>query len=64
MFSLGIYLLRVKYVQNYYQKPRGTSLTLFWCLYFELGTYFTHCSGVCLVDFEQGTASWVMNLSH
>ena len=39
-----------------------TSSSLFWCLYFELWLYFTHCPGVFLVDFEQVSAGWVMNL--
>ena len=44
------------------KKTRRTSLTLFLCLYFELWTYFTHSSGVSLVDIEQVNTGWVMNL--
>ena len=32
---------------------RKTSLKSFWRLYWQLWTYFTHFSGVSVVDFEQ-----------
>ena len=34
-------------------KETRTSLTSFWCLYYWLWNYFTDCSGVSIVDFEQ-----------
>ena len=44
------------------KKTRRTSLTLFWCLYFKLWTYYTYCSSVSIVESEQVTAGWVMHL--
>ena len=35
-------------------------MTSFWCLYCELGTYFTPCSSVSIVNFEQVNAGFVM----
>ena len=32
------------------------SMTSFWCLYCQLWTDFTHCSGVSVVDFKQENA--------
>ena len=32
---------------------------LFWCLYCYFWTYFTYCSSVSIVDFEQINAGWV-----
>ena len=32
--------------------------TSFWCLYYQLWTYFTTFSNVSIVDFEQVNASW------
>ena len=30
----------------------------FCCLCYKLWTDFTHCSGVSIVEFEQGNADW------
>ena len=38
---------------------RGTSTTPFWCLYCQLRTYFTHCSGVSVLEFKQIMANYV-----
>ena len=38
---------------------RTMSLMSFWCLYCKLWTYFIHCSGVSIVDFEQVNTRWV-----
>ena len=37
---------------------RTTSSTSFWCLYCYLWTYFTTCSSVSIVNFEQVNAGW------
>ena len=37
---------------------RTLPMASFWCLYFQLWTYFTPCSGVSTVTFEQVNASW------
>ena len=37
---------------------RTTPLTPFWCLYCQFWTYFTPCSCVSLVNFEQVNAKW------
>ena len=37
------------------------SLTSFWCLYCWLWTYFTPCSIVSIVTFEQVNAGWVVS---
>ena len=34
------------------------TLAPFWCLYCQLGTYFTPCSRVFIVNFEQVNADW------
>ena len=36
---------------------RMTSMTLFWCTYYQLLTYFTPCSSVSTVDFQQINAA-------
>ena len=33
-------------------------VTSFWCLYYQLWTYFTPCSSVSIVNFEQVNAGW------
>ena len=33
-------------------------MTSFWCLYFQLWTYFTPCSSVSTVNFEHVNADW------
>ena len=38
---------------------RTTSLKSFWCLYCQLWTNFTHCSGVSIADFEKVNLGWV-----
>ena len=44
-------------------KDTKTTLTMamasFWCLHCQLGTYFTPCSNVFIVNFEQVNAHWV-----
>ena len=40
------------------KNTRTTSLTLFWCFYSKIWTYFTP-SNVSLVDIEQVNVSWV-----
>ena len=42
------------------EDTRTTSLTSFSCLYCKLWAYFTTCSSVCIVNFEQVNADWVM----
>ena len=37
---------------------RTMPLELFSCLYCYLGTYFTHCFSVSIVNFEQVNAGW------
>ena len=37
---------------------RTTPLTSFWCLYCQFWTYFTPCSCVSIVNFEQVNAKW------
>ena len=39
------------------------SLTLFWCLCCYLWTYFTSCSSVSIVNFEQANAGWAISAS-
>ena len=36
----------------------SVSMTSFWCLYCKLWTYFTPCSSVSIVNFEQVNADW------
>ena len=43
----------------YNKNTRTTSLTSFWCFYYELWTYFTPFSSVPIVNFEQVNVSWV-----
>ena len=38
---------------------RATPMTWFWCLYYQLRTYFTSCSIVSIVIFEHVIAGWV-----
>ena len=38
---------------------RLTSLTLFWCFYCELKTYFIPFSTASIVDFEQVDVNWL-----
>ena len=35
-----------------------TPVALFWCVYCSLLTYFTPCSSVSIVNFEQVNAGW------
>ena len=44
------------------KNTRTTSLTLFWCLYCWLRRDFTGCSDVCIVDFKQVNAAWVVKI--
>ena len=37
---------------------RTTSLTLLWCFYCQLWSYFTPFSSVSIADFEQVNVSW------
>ena len=37
---------------------RTTPMPSFWCLYCKLSTYFTPCSNVSIVNFEQVNADW------
>ena len=39
---------------------RLTSMVSFWCRYCERRTYFTPCSSVSIVNFEQVNAGWVL----
>ena len=41
---------------------RTTPVASFWCLYCLLWTYFTPCSTVFIVDFEQLNADWIGNV--
>ena len=41
---------------------KTTERRQFWCLYCELWTYFTLCSTVSFVNFEQINAGWVEEL--
>ena len=38
---------------------KDTRKASFWCLYCQLWTYFTPCSTVSIVNFEQVNADWV-----
>ena len=38
---------------------RTWSLTSFWCLNRQFWTYFTHCSGVSIIDFDQVNAGYI-----
>ena len=38
---------------------RTTPLAAFWCLSCQIWTYFTPCSSVSIVNFEQANAGWV-----
>ena len=38
--------------------PEKVWKTSFWCLYCSLWTYFTLCSSVSIVNFEQVSAGW------
>ena len=40
-----------------------TPLASFWCLHCYLQTYFTTCSSVSIVNFEQVNAGWVCLLN-
>ena len=44
------------------KNTRTTSLTLFWCLYCWLQRDFTGCFDVCIVDFKQVNAAWVVKI--
>ena len=46
-------------VNNKY--TRRTSMTLLWCLFCELWTYFKHCSVVSIFDFEQENSDLVVS---
>ena len=72
---VNIYLFRVnnkntrKRYENLFKvnnkDTRTTSMTLFWCFYCELLTYFTPFSSVSIVDFEQVSVGWdVSSLIH
>ena len=37
---------------------RATSVTLLWCFYCQLWTYFTPFSSAFIIDFEQVNVSW------
>ena len=37
---------------------RATPVASFWCLYCYLGTYYTPCSSVSTINFEQVNAGW------
>ena len=41
-----------------------TAMASFWCLYCQLGTYFTPCSNVFIVNFEQVNAGWIESPKH
>ena len=43
---------------------KTTPIASFWCFYCELGTYFTPCSSVSIVNFEHVTAGWVISLTY
>ena len=40
---------------------RRTSITSFSCLYWGLWIYFTSCSSVFIVNFEQVNAGWILS---
>ena len=39
-------------------------MTSFWCFYFYRWTYFTPCSSVSIVNFEQVNAGWARTQRH
>ena len=41
---------------------RTTLMASLWCLFCWLWTDFTHCSGVSIVDFQQASAGWDINI--
>ena len=48
----------VKYVQINNKDTRTTPFASFWFLYCSLWTYFTPCSSISIVNFQQVNAGW------
>ena len=56
-YPVGNYMFNMFKVNN---KDTGTTLlSSFWCLYCQLGTYFTPFFSVSIVNFDQVNAGWV-----
>ena len=72
LFPVGIYMFKVNNrntrkrcetcTKVTKKNTRTTSVTLFWCLYSKLWTYFTPLSSVLIVDFEQANFSWEVSV--
>ena len=43
---------------------RTTSMTSFWCLYWQLRTDFGHCSGGSIDGFEHVNAGWILTITN
>ena len=64
--TANIYLFKINYgntrrksnLFKVHNNDARTASTLFWCLYCQTWTDFTHSSGVTIIDFEQVNASW------
>ena len=68
-FPVGIYLLKVNNNNTRTRCEICSKLTIktaerrlasFWCLYYQLWTYFTPCSSVSVVNFEYVNTNWVV----
>ena len=46
------------------EDTKTTPLALFWCLYSYFWTYFTPCSSVSIVNFEQINAVWDLRVQN
>ena len=40
------------------KKIKTTLITSFWCLYYQLWLFSTHCSGISTVEFKQVNVGW------
>ena len=61
-FPANIYLFKVNNRSTRKTCDRMTSVTSFWCFYWQLWIYFTPFSCVSIVDFEKVNASWIISL--
>ena len=42
------------------KSPQNDKIDFVHCIYCYIWTYYTHCSGLCIIDIEQVNAGWVM----
>ena len=49
-----------RYVKSVHKDIRTITLASFWCLYSQLWTDLTRCSGASIIDFEQANIGWVI----